>query len=512
MIMKKRFIKTLAALGVATMLTMLFAACDANKDIEGTTKINGAVVEKPERQPFKMPTLEEMMATFGSGGPGGRGGEEGRSGGPPGGPPGMGSDEGSIPAVYIDNGKYAAAKSKTDVVTAGEIKDAYASGVKVTAEGGGIGGVYVKGIGSEYLLSDANIELSGDGTGREGGMSTGAASTDHGTLILKNVNITTNGKSRCATAATKYSTLKVYNSTLTAHGSSSEQPSATPITTGGVTRPFTGSARTHCTMSNSYSYFYYSTIIADGWGALSTDGAEGFVYLEANNCKIQTTKSGYGTYADGACHNYFNHCEFDVASMAAIVAGEADITFSDTKVKSGGNFVMIHCVMGQPAEVSTVKVNGGEISCKDTGILVKSQNAILRFDGVKMASESGVLVKSVVNDDPNATKTNGQKVYGIHATFRDMEVAGDIVDEDTDRDMWVYLESTTTLTGAIKDAYITIDSSSKWIATADSMVTIIGSVELTQIDAPAGVTINAVGGQEGTFTLKSGGTLILKIA
>jgi hypothetical protein len=116
--------------------------------------------------------------------------------------------------------------------------------------------------------------------------------------------------------------------------------------------------------------------------------------------------------------------------------------------------------------------------------------------------------------DPQAAKsanTKGQKVYGIHATFKDMDVAGDIdhsVDKDN-RTMTVYLESTT-LTGAIKDACISLNPLSKWKATADSNVTIVGSINVTQIDAPAGVTITAVAGQSGTYKLASGGTLILK--
>jgi hypothetical protein len=84
--------------------------------------------------------------------------------------------------------------------------------------------------------------------------------------------------------------MKVYNSPLTAHGgpedtSASEKGKA-------KSRPFTGNARTQPVMSNSYSYFYNSAIIADGWGALSTDSAEGFFYLEANNCKVQPVKNG----------------------------------------------------------------------------------------------------------------------------------------------------------------------------------------------------------------------------
>ena len=51
-----------------------------------------------------------------------------------------------------------------------------------------------------------------------------------------------------------------------------------------------GNSRAHCTMSNSYSFFYNSKIICDGWGALSTEVAEGFVYLEANDCEVIATK------------------------------------------------------------------------------------------------------------------------------------------------------------------------------------------------------------------------------
>ncbi len=523
--MKRNLARTLIVLCAAMLLVSLLA-CAQNNNAKQTAKIKGADVQQPVREVFNM---KEFMATmFGASGPGG--GAAGAPGGPgsaaaggpgvpgggavaapggataggPGGPPSMGSDENSMPAVYVADGKYSAKKSKTDMVTAGDIKDTYASGVKVAAEGGGVGGVYVKGIGSRYTLADADIIVSGDSTGVEGGMNTGATATDYGTLILRNVNITTDGKSRCATAATKYGVLKVYNSTLISHGGA-EAATQTELTPGRGVNNF---ARTHCSMSNSYAYFYYSTIIANGWGALSTDGAEGFVYLEANHCKVKNTKAGYGTYADGGCHDVFNNCEFDVAGTGAVIAGEADATFNHTDVKSGGNFAMIHCVMGSYKEVSTLNVTGGEIACKDAGVLVKSQNAILNFDGVKLSSEKGVLVQSVINDDKNATKTEGHKVYGIHATFRNMDVSGDIVHEDTDRTMWVNLESAT-LSGAVKDAYITMDSHSKWTATADSKVTIRGDFELSQIDAPVGVTINAVAGESGTYTLAGGGTLIL---
>jgi hypothetical protein len=110
-----------------------------------------------------------------------------------------------------------------------------------------------------------------------------------------------------------------------------------------------------------------------------------------------------------------------------------------------------------------------------------------------------------------AAPTKGEKVFGIHATLRNMDVTGDVVHtEDMDnRSMTVYLEGTT-LKGAIKDAAISMNRFSKWVATADSNVTIVGEVDVSQIDAPAGITITAVASQSGTYKLASCGTLILK--
>ena len=512
--MEKRFIKSLVATFFSILLVMTFAAC--SKGTNQTATIKGVVVEKPVAQPYKMPTMEEMMGSRGSGdaggeqggAPGGADSATGAAGGPPG---GFGGGSNSTPAVYIDNGKYSMGKSKGGVLTAGGVGDALASGVKINAKEGDIGGVYVKGLKSEYTLSDANIELSGNGTFGLAGPGSGASADDYATLIIRNSTITTSGENRNATAAQNHSILKVYNSTLTANGvpfepdfTNTEQKKQLEID---------GNSRTHVTLSNSYSYFYYCTVIAEGWAALSTDGSNGFVYLEANNCTVKTLKAGYGTYADMGCHVYINNSDFDVASMAGIMTGGADITFKDTKAKCGTYFALMHSI-GTPAEVSTLKVTGGEITSKSPVILIKSANAEISFDDVKMASESGILLKSVISVDPQAAKaadTKGQEVYGIHATFKNMDVSGDIdhsVDKEN-RTMTVYLESTT-LKGAIKDAHISINPLSKWIATADSNVTIDGNVNVSQIDAPKGVTINAVADQSGTYKLAGGGTLILK--
>ena len=74
----------------------------------------------------------------------------------------------------------------------------------------------------------------------------------------------------------------------------------------------------------------------------------------------------------------------------------------------------------------------------------------------------------------------------------DMDVKGDLLHEDTTREMWVVLNSTQ-LAGAIKNANVAFDNGSKWTATADSNVVFVTDVEPAQIDAVEGVTITAKG-------------------
>jgi hypothetical protein len=473
------------------------AAAGCNEGAGQTIK--GVVVEKPVHTPVIMRSMREMMAKG-----------EAVAGAPVG---GFSSPPKATPGVYVGDGKYLLASSKADVVSEGKVGDTLASGVKISAQRAGVGGVYIKGIGSEYILADAKIDLSGDAGMGLGGANSGAAADDYATLILRNCTITTSGKNRNATSVQNHGVLKVYNCTLTANG-----VPFTPDTTSTDQKKqleIDGNSRAHVTLSNSYSYFYYSTIISEGWAALSTDAADGFVYLEANDCTVRTLKSGYGTYADGMCHNVINRSDFDVASMAAIIADEADVTFNDTKAKCGSYFALVHAIAGQSNVAATLKVKGGEIATKKAAVLVKSANSNISFDGSKIVSEKGVLIESCVSVDPGAAKlahpAKSEKVYGIHATFKNMDVAGDIVHtaDKENRDMTVYLESTT-LRGVIKDAYLSMNRLSKWIATADSNVIIIGDVDVSQIDAPAGVTITAVASVSGKCKLASCGTLILQ--
>lgn len=82
-------------------------------------------------------------------------------------------------------------------------------------------------------------------------------------------------------------------------------------------------------------------------------------------------------------------------------------------------------------------------------ILIKGNNANITLDNVTVESENGVIIHSVLNND-----TSGQTVYadeevlGTDVTLANMDVEGDILDEDYEREMRIVLDATT-LTGKI---------------------------------------------------------------
>lgn len=471
------------------------------------------------KQEFTRPTYVKMQGPpmddgEGPGGPGGPGGEG------PGGPGGMPESKPEFAALEVKNGKIV---TREEAIS-GEFTDTSARNVVLNLNRGDMGGIYVSGEGSDFTVEHANIRLSGEGQGL-GGKLSGAAVEDHAKLTLKDCRINMDGKLRCATSAGGNSVLKVYDSMLVSHGDPwpVDEKEVTWVIGPGMAKPpvfleIEGNMRTHCTVMDSESYFYNSTVIADSWAALSTDAAGDRVYLEANDCNVITTRSGYGTYADTGCYCVLNRCNLDVQNMAAIVAGESGVQMNDCTAKCGSYVVLNHVVGGGPmgdsifTQVSKIDIVGGKYQCVDPAVIVKSCNSDILIDGAQVDSRCGVLVKSRVNDDPCAPDPAGKEVYGIHVTLQNMNTENSILHEDPNRRMTVSLKNTS-LVGAITGGVLlSMDGESRWTANADSSVVLNGDVGEGQIDAAAGVTITAVGSEEKTVKLASGGTLAVKKA
>ena len=411
-------------------------------------------------------------------------------------------------AVHVKDGTYAPSLSAQSAHLGGCAEGTKATALRVEAGDGKTGGVFVQGKGS-YEVDGAWISLRGDCDGI-GGPATGAAVCDGGELIIRNAVIDASGLTHYATVAERGSVLKVYDSVLNSHGApfaNGEPQPCMPMQTPPPPLMIAGNSRTHCTMTNSESYFYNSTIVADGWGALSTEAAEGYVLIEANDCTVVTVRRGYATYVDPGCHVRLNRCKVDSADMCAIVGGEGELTITDSDVRCGANFLLMHSVFGEPEEVSEITVRGGKIRSVNDSMLIKSRNVEILLDSTDIRAENGVLIRSIHNEDFLATPV-GEDPYGAWVELKSMTAEGDIIHTDNEREMWLKLTDTV-LHGAICGAHLEMNAGSRWVASADSEVTLLGELDAAQIDAPAGVTVKAHAGGQGTVKLASGGVLEL---
>jgi hypothetical protein len=450
------------------------------------------------------------------GGPGG--GPGGAPGASPGGGPGGASTAKYHPAIYIEDGVYAKDKSVSSALSGGKVGNDSASGVKIVSKEDKANGVYVKGEKSVFTLSDSSIDLQGNGVNHADNYGVGAGAVVNGgaTLILKNVKITTAGLGASAAASTGGSTLKVYDSTLITHGGvlppGSPAPGSGPTAWGPpAALKIGGNARATNVTNSSKSYYYNSTIIADAWGALSTDeaGANG-VYLEANNCNIQTLSNGYGTYADGGVKVVINKSKMITATYMGIAAGNGDITLNDVDGTSKYG-VMMHVVGGGADTAGNLHIKGGKYNTEAAVVYIKSASPDVVIDGAELNPKDGVLIESVINDDGDAAKVAaGQKARAMNITLKNMNLVGALKHGDPSRDMEVALEAVT-LKGPVQLATLSFGQGAKWTATADSKVTLKGAVSIDKIDAHAGVTIAATAGKDcplkGTYKLASGGVL-----
>lgn len=411
-------------------------------------------------------------------------------------------------AVHVKDGAYRPELSATSCLMGGRVAEGRAEHLRVNATDGITGGIFVEGPG-RFEAEGASVALSGDSVGI-GGPSTGAAVKNGGELILREAFIDVSGLTHYATVAERNSVLRVYDSVIASHGApfGEGQPQPTGIM---QTPPpglmIDGNGRTHCTMTGSQSFFYNCLITCDGWGALSTETAEGFAYLEANDCRVVTIRRGYGTYSDPGCHVVLNRCRVDSADMIGIVGGQGELILRDCQARCGTYGVLLHSVAGVPEEIGAVEVTGGRIESEGPVALIRSDNARLRFDHAQLCSRQGVLIHTQVNDDPLATPV-GEDPFGVEVVLREMDAQGDVLHEDTQRQLYLYLESAT-LRGAVKGACIQMDQGGKWFATGDSEAVLMGELHPFQLDAPQGVTVRLHAARSGRQTLPSGGVLEL---
>ncbi|NUP86050.1 MAG: hypothetical protein HUU30_09910 [Burkholderiaceae bacterium] len=97
--------------------------------------------------------------------------------------------------------------------------------------------------------------------------------------------------------------------------------------------------------------------------------------------------------------------------------------------------------------------------------------------------------------------------------MRQTRLQGNVLNLDTERALTVAFVNST-LEGRIHDATLSLDERSRWVATADSKVTLAAPFDITRVDARSGVTIEAAAGNSGAphgrHALPGGGTLLVQ--
>ena len=269
-----------------------------------------------------------------------------------------------------------------------------------------------------------------------------------------------------------------------------------------------GRARGIQPQGKSATYLYNSAIISRTWGAYSTDSARQNLDLVSYK-SLGYSSSGYGAYADTSCHLYLygskvlgssdgitasndgeiyavnSDSKLNSAELRTIMGKNASVTVSpedyaegidlgadvsESVIAGGSCAVQFHMpdqghsgakntkkatlYMENGALVTSDEYLSGDVSAysaRYSGALLvtKSTQANVLLIGTEMDSSCGVLIHSMINSDSNVNDiADGDAAPGSDYVFRDMEVEGDVINDDYQRALRLTLDGTT-MTGAI---------------------------------------------------------------
>lgn len=439
----------------------------------------------------------DMMPMDGMGPP--PGGDMG--GGAP--PPGDGAPETAAivitdgaenPDAEYEPGAYSSYLSNVDGVLT-------IDGLDLTSGDYTFNGLVATGPDSVVRLQKCTIRLGVDAPATDDDSGGAATNIDNGaTLYISDSELVVDGAARYVTANYNDAKLIVNNSTVTSTGSNDN--------TADVAEPFSnaallisGTARANFSIGATQTYYYDSVCTAEGWAALSTDSATGNgLDLYAYNTEGIAENGGYSTYADTNCRVWLYGSRLTAAEIGCIISKNGQIhsydshsapedvmqyhegreVSVDSSIVGGRNAVMIHApdMMGQGlmaadcgtfyAENTALATNNDLRSTKDYNdygeavgayiddvsgdiFLIRSTSADIQLKNVTMDSYNGVLVHTVLNADSMGNflaAGDGEQVNPVAVSMEDMDVTGDILHEDYQRQMTVDLVHTT-LTGKL---------------------------------------------------------------
>jgi hypothetical protein len=395
-------------------------------------------------------------------GPGGTGG----SGGPgvPGGPPGGGSRTAvKLSGALTVDGTTQTVADKT-----------------LTSDATDVSAVYVLNGGS-LVLSNVTVKTSGSTSSQENSSFSGQ---NAGVLVTKNSRVAIYGGS-ISTTGGGANGLFAYGA-----GAFASMSGGSIIATGegghGVMATGGGSlAITNVDMVTERIH----------GGVVATDRGGGTIWVSGGKITSHGQDSP-GIYSTGDIRAE-NATFIATGSEGAVIEGRNAITLKNCEVSGALKCgVMIYQSFSGDAEgqEGSFSMEGGSLSAAQGPLFfVNNTRGIVHLQNVKLSAPSGVLVNAAASRW-GRTGSNGGHVELKGDT---QTLAGDI-NVDKVSSASVALKNHSVLSGAVHNAALVLDGSSKWRVTADSALT-----SLTDADCVSGDTISNIDGDGHTVRYKT---------
>ncbi len=252
---------------------------------------------------------------------------------------------------------------------------------------------------------------------------------------------------------------------------------------------------------------------------IATDRGSGTIIVSGGKM-VSGGRGSPGIYSTGKIIVF--DTEFvSTGAEAAVIEGRNSITLANCTLTGAARCgVMIYQSFSGDAEgrEGDFTMTGGSLTATSGPLFfVTNTKGVITLKGVRASATSGILLKAGV-DRWGRTGSNG----GVAVFTADGENLGGDVIADANCSASATLKNNTTLTGTIKDAALTLDSTSKWNVTGDSTLTSladstgVSGLSITNIAGnghsvlyDASLTANKwLGGK--TYALANGGQLTPK--
>jgi len=304
-------------------------------------------------------------------------------------------------AVFVSDGRVEPSRSVLGSVRNAAFAAGSLKGGVVRSEGAQFNGIYVTGKDA-FAIDGVDIALTGNGTNDFVGYAAAIAATDETQVTIAHADIRTRGAVRTALFVGGKSKVNLRDSYIAVSNGTLPDDYTFSIIPGQMMEaPYglglTGNVRAVNLVDTGTLQVTNSVIRAQGWGALSTDGA-GPTRMFVVDSLIEARESGYGAYANGDAIDTFDHSTIHAADYALIIGGNGSGRFlNGTAAVSDRIGVMMH----QGTGGSTLEISGkSTLASRTTAIQIKGRGAKVLVDDARVSAGNGILIQTMENDDP----------------------------------------------------------------------------------------------------------------